>query len=118
MITAAHRFHGYGSLRGVYQRGQNLRGPLVSLKFNRREPHRPYRVAVVVSRKVSKSAVVRNRIRRRIYEIVRQGSNAIPPGTDLVFTVFDEQVAGLPATELQAVIDDLLQKTAAAGNRA
>ena len=118
MITAAHRFHGYGSLRGVYQRGQNLRGPLLSLKFNRREQHRPYRVAVVVSRKVSKSAVVRNRIRRRIYEIVRQGSNTVAPGMDLVFTVFDEQLASLPAAELQALVDDLLQKTAATGNHA
>jgi len=110
MIAVAHRFHGYGSLRGVYQHGQSLRGPLVSLKFNLREPRRPYRVAVVVSRKVSKSAVVRNRIRRRIYEIVRQ-ADGIPPGIDLVFTVFDEKVAELSTLKLQTVIDDLLQKT-------
>ncbi|HZL08150.1 MAG TPA: ribonuclease P protein component [Candidatus Dormibacteraeota bacterium] len=112
MITAAHRFHGYGSLRGVYQRGQNLRGPLLSLKFNRRDPGRPYRVAVVVSRKVNKSAVTRNRIRRRIYEVVRTTDDRIAPGTDLVFTVFDDKVAALPAAELQASIGELLQKAA------
>jgi ribonuclease P protein component len=112
MIGVAHRFHGYNSLRGVYQRGQNIRGPLVSLKFGPRGPGRPYRVAVVVSRKVSKSAVVRNRIRRRIYEIVRQAGADITPATDLVFTVFDEQVAGLEAPKLQAMVGELLEKAA------
>ena len=73
MISVRHRFHGYGSLRTVYQRGQTVRGPAITLKYRYRGPQRqPYRVAVVVSRKVHKSAVVRNRIRRRLYEIVRQ----------------------------------------------
>ncbi len=112
MITSGHRFHGYGSLRGVYQRGQSLRGPLVSLKFNQRGPGRPYRVAVVVSRKVNKSAVVRNRIRRRIYETVRAAGDGIAPGTDLVFTVFDDRVAELPAAELRTAVAELLQKAA------
>lgn len=109
MITAAHRFHGYGSLRGVYQRGRNIRGPLVSLKFGQRGPGRPYRVAVVVSRKVSKSAVTRNRIRRRIYEVVRHSDTDIVPGTDLVFTVFDAKLADLPAPKLEAAVGELLQ---------
>jgi ribonuclease P protein component len=112
MIGAAHRFHGYNSLRGVYQRGRNVRGPLVSLKFGQRGPARPYRVAVVVSRKTSKSAVTRNRIRRLIYEVVREAGADIAAGTDLVFTVFDEQVAELSAPKLRAMVSELLQKAA------
>jgi len=69
-------------------------------------------VAVVVSRKVSKSAVVRNRIRRRIYAIVRQVGGDIAPGTDLIFTVFHEQVATIPNPELTSQIVGLLQKVA------
>jgi ribonuclease P protein component len=111
MIIKAHRFHGYGSLRGVYQRGQNVRGQHVSLKFGPRAGNKPYRVAVVVSRKVSKSAVIRNRIRRRIYEAVRRTESAIAPSTDLVFTVFDEKVANVEASKLEATIAELLQKT-------
>jgi ribonuclease P protein component len=106
MIGAAHRFHGYNSLRGVYQRGQTVRGPMVSMRFAERQPGRRYRVAVVVSRKVSKSAVVRNRIRRRIYEIVRRAN--VPAASDLVFTVFDSQLAEMPATKLEATISQLL----------
>ena len=111
MIGATHRFHGYNSLRGVYQHGQTVRGPVVSLRFSSRQPGRRYRVAVVVSRKVSKSAVVRNRIRRRIYEIVRRSN--IKPEIDLVFTVFDSRVADMPAAELDLAIRQLLGKASA-----
>lgn len=112
MIGRAHRFHGYGSLRGVYQRGQTVRAPLVSLRYTGRDPRRPYRVAVVVSRKASKSAVTRNRIRRRVYAAVRQADNLIKPGSDLVFTVFNDQLAGLEPAKLQATVAELLQKAA------
>ena len=112
MITRRHRFHGYGSLKGVYQRGKNLRGGLLSLKFVHRDPQKPYRLAVVVSRKVSKSAVVRNRIRRRIYEIVRRlaADGVVEPGTDLFFTAFGEQLAVMDAIQLESLVSELLQK--------
>jgi ribonuclease P protein component len=112
MIGRTHRFHGYGSLRGVYKRGQTVRAPLVSLRYASRDPNRPYRVAVVVSRKASKSAVTRNRIRRRIYEVVREANSLITPGTDLVFTVFNDQPAILEPAKLRTTINGLLQKAA------
>jgi ribonuclease P protein component len=112
MIGRTHRFHGYGSLRGVYQRGKTARSPQMNLRYGSRDPKKPYRVAVVVSRKVSKSAVTRNRIRRRIYEIVRQEDGGIKPGTDLVFTVFDEKTADTEASKLKEVVSGLLQKAA------
>ncbi len=110
MIARTHRFHGYGSLNGVYRSGQTVRGPLLSLRYGSRGPRRPYRVAVVVSRKVSKSAVTRNRIRRRIYEAVRRHGDSIAAGTDLVFTVFNDQVASVESAQLEAAIQSLLQK--------
>lgn len=113
MLGQRHRFHGYGSLKAVYQRGQTVRGPLLSLKFSRRDPQRPYRVAVVVSRKVSKSAVVRNRIRRRLYEQVRLAEPSPHPGTDLVFTVFSDEVATLETGKLRKLVNNLLQRTEA-----
>lgn len=115
MIGRAHRFHGYGSLRSVYQHGQTVRGSMLSLRFARRRTQRPYRAAVVVSRKVNKSAIVRNRIRRRLYEIVRRSDVAIAPGTDMVFTVFDDRPAELPASKLQRAVDELLDKAARHG---
>ena len=110
MINRFHRFHGYGGLRAIYQRGQTVRSPQLSLKFQSRDAKRPYRLAVVVSRKVSKSAVVRNRIRRRIFEVVRQQASSLPPGIDLMFTVFDVELANQPTSRLEAIINGLLQK--------
>lgn len=111
MIGKRNRFHGYGSLRAVYQHGKTARGPLIGLKFSQRDPSRPYRVAVVVSRKVSKSAVVRNRIRRRIYEQIRLADQNIIPGTDMVFTVFNEQIATLESARLKEIVEQLIAKT-------
>ncbi|MGH7193775.1 MAG: ribonuclease P protein component, partial [Candidatus Saccharimonadales bacterium] len=71
MLGRTHRFHGRKSLNGVYRHGRTARTAAMSLRYSRRASDRPYRVAVVVSRKVSKSAVTRNRIRRRIYAAVR-----------------------------------------------
>lgn len=110
MIARSHRFHGYGSLRSVYQRGHVVRGSQLSLKFYVRGAARPYRVAVVVSRKVSKSAVVRNRIRRRIYELVRLRAQNIPPGMELVFTAFSSELAEIDRSKLEQSVNSLLDK--------
>jgi ribonuclease P protein component len=111
MIIRRHRFHGYGSLKYVYSRGQSVRGISLSLKYVERPQSRPYRVAVVVSKKVSKSAVVRNRIRRRLYEIIRKNESKLLVGNDLVFTVFSDQLADTEAHKLETLVLDLLAKT-------
>ncbi len=110
MISQFHRFHGHASLKRVYQRGTTIRGAHANLKFLFRGDNKPYRVAVVVSRKVSKSAVVRNRIRRRIYELVRQAPEPIPAGLDLVILVYNEELAKQQYEELTTAVTHLLQK--------
>lgn len=67
-------------------------------------------MAVVVSRKVHKSAVVRNRIRRRVYEIVRRADEHLLAEKDLIFTVFSEQIAVTEHAKLNRIIEGLLQK--------
>lgn len=114
MLIGRHRFHGYNSLKLVYKKGQTARNQTLSVRYMRRDPGKPYRVAVVVSRKVSKSAVVRNRIRRRIYESIRQQAAIVPPGTDLVFTVYSDQVATIDAVALSQAVEQLLLKAARA----
>lgn len=111
MISVRHRFHGYGGLRPVYQRGQTVRSQIVNLKYLGRGSKSGWRAAVVVSKKVHKSAVVRNRIRRRMYEIIRRADDELVEGKDLVFTVFSERVADLPASKLEGAVIDLLKKS-------
>jgi ribonuclease P protein component len=66
---------------------------------------------VVVSKKVAKSAVTRNRIRRRLYEIVRKNDHLISTPLDVVILVYSETVATMPSEKLEAQITSLLQKT-------
>lgn len=109
MLSRTHRFHGYGSLRRTYSNGQTVRGSLISLRYAQRPAGKSYRVAVVVSRKVHKSAVVRNRIRRRVYETIRL-SELIPQESDLIFTVFSDRVATMYSSELNDLVNELLNK--------
>lgn len=104
MIRRTNRFHGYGSLRYVYQHGKTVRGPLCALKYVENNRRSAYRLSVVVSKKVSKSAVVRNRIRRRLYEAFRLESDGITASYDIVITVFNEQLATLPSSEITTLV--------------
>ena len=104
MIVRRHRFHGYNALRHVYSRGQTVRSSLFAVKYIDNQRRSEYRAAVVVSRKVHKSAVVRGRIRRRIYEIIRLHQQSINRPYDIVITAFSDQLATISAVELQKSI--------------
>jgi ribonuclease P protein component len=88
----------------VYRRGKTIRGKFLMVRYAVNPRNKNFHAAVVVSKKVHKSAVVRNRIRRRVFECVRQHSELVPPTYDLIFTVFDESVATMPADELEAMV--------------
>jgi ribonuclease P protein component len=113
MIDRTHRFHGYNSLRFVYQQGASVRGSELTLKYARNPRRETYRAAVVVSRKVQKSAVARNRLRRRVYEAVRAHQTEITGPYDLVFTVFSEKLRDVTPTELHDLVHTQLQKAGA-----
>lgn len=64
---------------------------------------------MVVSKKVLKSAVGRNRIRRRVYEVVRLEMPKITGTYDIALLVFSSEVVSLPHDELTVVIRDLFR---------
>ena len=107
MIGRKFRFHGYNSLRQVYQNGQTTRNSLMALKYLNNPRRKSFRLAIVVSRKVHKSAVVRNRIRRRLYEQFRIFEKDFA-NIDMVLTVFSDQVATMPSSQLQQSLHTLL----------
>ncbi len=111
MIARKNRFHGRGSLNYTYSKGKVVRSGSLALKFVRARQE-DYRLAVVVSKKVSKSAVVRNRIRRRVYEAVRtmQAEKDSPLSYDMILSVFDESIASSPATELKKQVQTLFKR--------
>lgn len=110
MISRVHRFHGQGSLNRVYRAGKIVRGPYFAIKYSPAPSAvGAYRAAVVVSKKVSKSAVVRNRIRRRIYEVLRFEALVTTQPYDIVVTVFNDKVAEIPFEELKKSLTSQLE---------
>lgn len=108
MLAFKYRFHGHGSLRFVYRNGKVVRSHLATVKYTV-NPHRKHpRFAVVVSKKVLKSAVGRNRIRRRIYEILRRRIEQAK-NYDVVIIVSSVEALTLPPGELQETIYSLLE---------
>jgi len=110
MITRNHRFHGRGSLRHVYERGKTVRSPVLGLRFMLHDRRRTFRVAIVVSKNISKSAVVRNHIRRRLYELVRLHGPNIKLPYDLVITVYKPEITQLSSVELAATVNQLFEQ--------
>jgi ribonuclease P protein component len=101
MISSAYRFHGHGSLRFVYKNGQSVRTRLFTLKYTTNSKRKRSRFSVVVSKKVFKGAVGRNRIRRRLYEQLRLQIPNIRGVYDIVVIVSSSEIINMPAAELQ-----------------
>lgn len=113
MISRRNRFHGYGSLKYVYRHGHTVRGPLFAIKSIDNPKRSSYRLAVVVSKKVSKSAVARNRIRRRLYEGVRTLDDGNLKPVDIVLSVYNEAVLTEPNNNLNKQLKKQLQEAGA-----
>jgi len=117
MIQRENRFHGLRSLGFVLRRGQTVREPGLVLKFVFNPRRTTHRVSVAVSRKVSKSAVVRNRIRRRLYEQVRSIEGHITKPYDMLFIVQDAGLAEAEAADVGGRVQALMAKSGVINGR-
>ena len=71
-----------------------------------------YRVAVVVSKKVAKSAPKRNRIRRRVYEAVRLLAPKYLTNQDVIINIYDDKFLELPFDQILKSVERQLQEVA------
>lgn len=63
------------------------------------------RFAVVISKKVHKSAVGRNRMRRRVYEVIRLNVHRMARPSDVAVIVTSGEVLGMEAEVLRQQIE-------------
>ena len=116
MLNRKYRFHSRGGVRYVYQKGKTIRKPEMSLVFV--ENTRGFtRMGVVVSKKVEKTAVGRNRIRRRIYEALRLNMEDIPKKTDYVFVVYSKDFLKMPFKEIEKILGELVAEAKVCYNK-
>lgn len=110
MISFKNRFHGHGSLRYVYNNGRTVRSRIAVIK-SIKNPHRKNsRAAVVISKKVLKSAVGRNRIRRRVYEIIRHRLPQIKGTYDIVVIVSSAELRDMQPREIYEQLGKLFDQ--------
>lgn len=109
MLARSHRLRKSSDILRVYKKG--TRGHSRHLLIHTLATRLPEtRGAVIISKKVDKRAVVRNRNRRRISEIFRTELPRIQTGFDILITI-KLDIRELTATELKQEVADLLRKS-------
>ena len=79
-----------------------LHGACFAVFCRRAEASGPGRIGLSVSRRVG-GAVVRNRVRRRLRELIRRHWEGLPEGCEVVFHIYPA-VLGATAAELEVQI--------------
>ena len=104
MLSYRNRFHGHASLKYVFANGQSVRHRWFTIKYIENARRSRTRISVVVSKKVCKGAVGRNRIRRRLYEQVRVllGDIGESKAYDIVVIVTSADIRTVSGPELTA----------------
>ena len=110
MLSKKYRFHSRGGVRYVYQKGKTIRSPKMSLIYTNNSKGFT-RVAVVVSKKIEKSAVKRNRIRRRVYECIRKNFDLFPKEKDYIFVIFSNDTLKMNYSDLEKNLGDLVEQS-------
>jgi ribonuclease P protein component len=93
----------------VYQRGSRYQSSHLILRVYR-QPGQPTRIGISVSQKVSKRAVVRNRIKRWLRAACRCLLMELQPGWDLVIGVRPQTLPGQESPVLECDYQQFLQE--------
>ena len=86
MLSRPFRLVAVRDFQSIYKTGQRRTSRYFLLRLARSN-HPLTRVAVVVSTKVSKRAVIRNRLKRQVRAVMSQVLPTLPPGWNIVITV-------------------------------
>ncbi|OGM00472.1 ribonuclease P protein component [Candidatus Uhrbacteria bacterium RIFOXYC12_FULL_57_11] len=95
-------------IKALFAKGKGVFDVWVGFKFRKNDLN-VTRFAVVVGTKVSKSAVVRNRLRRQVREAIRTRLSDIRPGYDIMVLVKKEAM-GASFQELEKHVVSGLKK--------
>ncbi len=110
MLAREHRLRLPRDIDRVFKRGRY--GGAENLSIKALDTGGDNRAVVIVAKKVSKKAVIRNRIRRRLIEILAADWQRISPGCDIVVTVRAD-ISGAPQAQLEKELTAALTKAGA-----
>jgi ribonuclease P protein component len=111
MIPFNNRFHGHSSLNFVYRNGKATHSRWFIIKTIENPKRKKSRAAVIVSKKILKSAVKRNRVRRQIYEYISTLFPQLGKVYDIAIIVSSGELFMAPQAEIFAQLDELFGQT-------
>jgi len=108
MLAKQYRLRTTNDFKGVFKKGRGVTVDGLLVKVRKAGQNQP-RLGIVVSKKVAKKAVTRNRIRRVLGEAIRPHMDKIRTPVDIVVVVLPGFRLG-ESQDTQKTIRDLLKK--------
>jgi len=109
MLPKQNRLKKKKDCDSVIKQGRHNADRFLVLKIQRNSLEQS-RIGFVVSKKISKKAVERNRIKRRLREIVKKEISELKNGIDLVFLV-KKNIITAEFSEIEYSVKSLLKKS-------
>lgn len=85
MLASANKLTGSKNFEKVKEEGGLFQRKWFGISILDRKDKKPSRFGFIVSKKIAKEAVQRNRVKRALREAVRYSLSRIKPGYDVVF---------------------------------
>jgi ribonuclease P protein component len=109
MLPLKNRLKKKKDFETVFGKGSIIKNKYFFLKIFKREENSDTRIGFIVSKKVSKKAVERNRIKRLFREVIRLNLGKIKPRYDMVYIVL-ASARDKDLSELEKEIMSILEK--------
>ncbi len=109
MLSKRHRLPLRTDLTQVKKRGRLFQGKLFSLLVRKRGDYQPSRFGFIISAKIHKRAVKRNRAHRLLTEAIRSLLPKLKPGFDSVFLV-KKRIIGKELSEIKESTERIFKK--------
>ncbi|MCP6718378.1 MAG: ribonuclease P protein component [Patescibacteria group bacterium] len=109
MLARLNRLKKKKDFEKVFKQGKGSKQDFLALKFDKNNLKNS-RFGFVVSAKVSKKAVIRNKIKRRLRESVRLRLDNIKKGFDIVFVTF-EKIKEKDFEQINSLVEKILKKS-------
>lgn len=108
MLPQTNRLQKKKDIDQVFKEGKGLKEDFLVLKTNK-NGFKKSRFGFIVSQKVSNKATLRNKIKRRLRELVQKRMNLIKPGTDNILVALPG-LENKDFWEMEEIVDKLLKK--------
>lgn len=110
MLPVSYRLKKTKDFEKIFKFGKSFSQNGLNFKFINKSNSSKKRIGFIISSKVIKKANKRNRLRRKLQEIVRKRINLIKKNIDGIF-IIREDLNSQKSKDLALLIDKLLKKT-------